>query len=211
MLPQVLLVCPATDLREGSLKGTLRVILALAQHYHPMSIRHSVKGGRNRILESSGRDSVASTPHRSTYSPVQVAISAEESLSQDMCGLQGGLPLHHNLLPGGGARRPPLIPPQYAPVKRCEAEDECTIARSSDTPSPDLGGVSPLPSTSSFAPVHRSYAMARDTPISGTRDGLVTNEGRAYSLTFGLRLHRGEWSHALHGEHDITPGNREQW
>ena len=157
----------AADLREGSLKGTLKVILALAQHYHPMSIRHSVKGGRNHIVKPSGRDSVASTPHRPTYSPVQQAITADESLSQDVYGFDGGLP-YGIQLPGGGAKQTLVgFHSHYVPVKGCEEEEQCSIAHTSDTPSPDLGGVSPIPSTSTFAHAHRSHLKARDTPISG--------------------------------------------
>ena len=178
----------AADLRGGSLKGTLKVILALAQHYHPMSVRHSVKGGRNLISRPSGRDSVASTPHRPTYSPVSQGISAGESLSQGVNGCETGLPLPcAPQIPGGRAKWPPAtFTPQYVPVKGCEGEEQCSvyIGHSSDTPSPDLGGVSPIPSTSSFAPAHRSNVMARDTPISG--GGWSQQQMRVGTYSFDL-------------------------
>lgn len=162
------------DLRDGSLKGTLKVILALAQHYHPMSIRHSVNRGRNLLVQQNGgRDSVASTPYYPTYSPVQQLIMADESLSQDGYGAEGGLPPHYVRLPGGGDRRtmdhhtPPPFHPYYEPTKGHEESEQTNPAHTSGTPSPEFGGVSPIPSVSSFAPVSRSYVAARDTPISG--------------------------------------------
>ena len=160
------------------------MILALAQRYHPMSIRHSVNRGRNQLVKhSGGRDSAASTPYCSTYSPVQQVIMADESLSQEEYGAEGGASTGHHT--------PAPFHPYYEPTKGSEESEQTHLVPAAGVPSPEFGGVSPIPSMSSFVPASRSYPNARDTPISGGWGHGGTHPSAVLVDMFDLTWHAG--------------------
>ena len=162
------------------MKGVLKVVLAIAQHYNPMSIRRSI----NTI--SSGRNSSgSSSPYIHTFSPVQSESVPPDSPAQDLvhnsspydhlrpkpttATRRESAPIttlsshHHYSTPLSvvhqGKQTPLLIPTQQGGHERPEY-----------APSESLGSMSSMPSTM------LSRSMARDTPISGFT-GVVSSVG----------------------------------
>jgi hypothetical protein len=173
------------DLNECDVKGLLKIVLSIAEHYNPLSIRRSAQP------LSSGHTSGSSSPHINICSPF-----VSEGIAQDTDHthqLDHALPTDHVLIrPIKTSRR------ESAPIVMTSSSYRPNSTPLSLTTTPKTfiqhgkpnpllghthqggmndppggessGGVSPIPSSI------QTKSMARDTPISGLT-GVVSSVG----------------------------------